>query len=461
MEITNEIDYIGKIGDNYNIVNEIYEDKKGIKFVVKGDILYVAKISNNGYNLKNEIEINIIIRTIKSPNIVKFIESGKDIIEVEDETKIKEYIIFEHCSKGALFRYLDISRGFNEIVAMIIFKQILEAVEKIHSKGIYQLNLKTENILIDSDYNIKIGDFGDSKRKKEGKEEKEEKNENKSGEGISLGNKGKLYPLDPKTYLLIKNKKNDPFSDITSYCDSKEDTFDLGLILFNLLTGIDRFNKQLYKGKYLKEIKRYYLKYIPEKFKKLFLEMLSFDLKDRPSIPVILNNDLFKDIKSITKEEEKSLIKKELEVIENKINDCISYNKIMKEESVKEKIFVGTTKIRNIRDENILENYIKIKGALNPIDFMNKFSNEMDEIFDIKVNKNYLKFNIIIEKNENEKEEEEEKIEDNNKIEDDLSIIIELLKIRDNEFALNFIKGNGTLRDFYQHLKKIMQYAKE
>ena len=42
----------------------------------------------------------------------------------------------------------------------MIMRQMLDAVNFIHSKGIVHRDLKPENILMDSDMNIKISDFG-------------------------------------------------------------------------------------------------------------------------------------------------------------------------------------------------------------------------------------------------------------------------------------------------------------
>ena len=126
MEINNDDDYIGSIGSKYKILNENSEDDKGIKYLIidkRNNILYVAKIENDWYGLKNEIEINEIIRTLKSQNIVKFVDSGEDLIEIEDsKTKKRKYIFFEFCAKGCLFKYLSITNGFKEIAVKIIFK---------------------------------------------------------------------------------------------------------------------------------------------------------------------------------------------------------------------------------------------------------------------------------------------------------------------------------------------------
>ena len=41
-----------------------------------------------------------------------------------------------------------------------VFKQILEAVRYVHSSGYAHRDLKLENILLDSSFNVKLIDFG-------------------------------------------------------------------------------------------------------------------------------------------------------------------------------------------------------------------------------------------------------------------------------------------------------------
>ena len=47
-----------------------------------------------------------------------------------------------------------------EDAGLFLFRQILDAVNYMHSNGIVHRDLKLENIMIDKELNVKIADFG-------------------------------------------------------------------------------------------------------------------------------------------------------------------------------------------------------------------------------------------------------------------------------------------------------------
>ena len=66
----------------------------------------------------------------------------------------------EHCSGGDLFDHI-VDRGhLTEEEAARLFSQILDVLEYIHSQGICHRDVKPENMLLDSEGNLKIIDFG-------------------------------------------------------------------------------------------------------------------------------------------------------------------------------------------------------------------------------------------------------------------------------------------------------------
>jgi MAP/microtubule affinity-regulating kinase len=74
----------------------------------------------------------------------------------------------EYISCGDLLSFVKKRSKLSEPMAKFIFKQIIEALDYIHSKGIVHRDIKLDNILIDLQNNIKICDFGVSRQIKKG-----------------------------------------------------------------------------------------------------------------------------------------------------------------------------------------------------------------------------------------------------------------------------------------------------
>ena len=156
------IDYEGKIGEDYSIIRMLAIGGFGTVYLVKDNeknIEYAAKTIDNDDSFKNEVQINEIVEKIDSLNIVKYISKGIKNVEYLGKSETKNYVVFEYCEYGDFFNYIP-SGGFDEKVVKIVFKTLLEAVEKIHNKNVCHLDLKLENILVDKDFNLKISDFG-------------------------------------------------------------------------------------------------------------------------------------------------------------------------------------------------------------------------------------------------------------------------------------------------------------
>lgn len=93
-----------------------------------------------------------VLKNVSHPNIIKY----EKILNCDDYL----YIVLELATGGDLF---DRIGKISEKEAVNIFKQILEAVEYLHSLGIAHRDLKPENILLSADNKVKITDFGLSK----------------------------------------------------------------------------------------------------------------------------------------------------------------------------------------------------------------------------------------------------------------------------------------------------------
>ncbi|KAI4289501.1 MAG: hypothetical protein L6R35_001236 [Caloplaca aegaea] len=89
----------------------------------------------------------------KHPNIVSLIHSF--------ETEVHIYLVLEFCSMGDLYEAINIARGPLETENVREFMlQLVNAVDFMHSKGIYHRDIKPENIFLAQDGSMKLGDFG-------------------------------------------------------------------------------------------------------------------------------------------------------------------------------------------------------------------------------------------------------------------------------------------------------------
>jgi calcium-dependent protein kinase len=95
-----------------------------------------------------------ILKKLVHPNIMQIFEF------YEDEKNF--YIITELCEGGELFDQIVDKGSFNEQEAAWVMKQLMSAINYIHTNNIVHRDLKPENILLDTKKNniIKIIDWG-------------------------------------------------------------------------------------------------------------------------------------------------------------------------------------------------------------------------------------------------------------------------------------------------------------
>ena len=118
------------------------------------------KIKNERQRKKIKQETKIMETLSKSKNVVKIFETY--------ETKKHMCIVMEYICAGDLLTYIKKRSKLTEPVAQFIFKQIILGIKYIHDNGIVHRDIKLDNILLDLDNNIKICDFGVSRKVNEG-----------------------------------------------------------------------------------------------------------------------------------------------------------------------------------------------------------------------------------------------------------------------------------------------------
>lgn len=153
---------LGKIGGGSN--SEVYRMRRRSddRIVVCKRVPYGSMDAKEKHQLVEEVNI---LRELKSSHIVKYHE------HVLDKMSMSIYLIMEYCEGGDLDTFLrDIQKQkklLPEESIWKIFMQVLLALHEVHKRKegvILHRDIKPANIFLDSQHNVKLGDFGLAKR---------------------------------------------------------------------------------------------------------------------------------------------------------------------------------------------------------------------------------------------------------------------------------------------------------
>jgi calcium-dependent protein kinase len=292
------------VNNHYEIIGELgsgsYGSVKKVRHKELKEIRAMKVILKKTENSKNEIDI---MRKISHPNIV-------NIYDIYEDSK-KYYIVMEICEGGELFEAISEQGAFGEDDCLNIMKQVLTAVNYLHSKNIMHRDIKPENIMFTKKINkktkkfeIKLIDFGTAKVFTKGKKETKFI--------------GTSYYIAPE---VLKE----------SY-DQKCDVWSCGVIMYILLCGYPPFNGNTNNDIYnaIKNNLPYFhgedWKEITQEAIDLLQNMLNKNPAKRFSAEKCLNHNWFKLLDK--KGGEKAFGKKLQMKVINKMNDFVKENRL-------------------------------------------------------------------------------------------------------------------------------------
>lgn len=162
-------------------------------------------------NLLREIEI---LKSLDHEHIVKL----KDFQWDDDNI----FLILEYCSGGDLSSYIKRYKRLPEQVARKFLRQLALALSYIREKNISHMDLKPQNLLIESKYNcsLKVGDFGFAQ--------------------YLLGKEGRDNLRGSPLYMAVEMFHSDSY-------DASVDLWSTGVILYETLFGYAPFASKTFE----------------------------------------------------------------------------------------------------------------------------------------------------------------------------------------------------------------------
>ncbi|XP_025957665.2 aurora kinase A [Dromaius novaehollandiae] len=135
----------GKFGNVY------LAREKQSKFILALKVLFKTQLEEAGveHQLRREVEIQSHLR---HPNILRLYGYFHDVTRV--------YLILEYAPRGEVYKELQKLTKFDEQRTATYITELADALSYCHSKNVIHRDIKPENLLLGSNGELKIADFG-------------------------------------------------------------------------------------------------------------------------------------------------------------------------------------------------------------------------------------------------------------------------------------------------------------